>query len=156
MLNILLAIISIISAIAAIFSAYYAFKSVQQDMYSQIPILQPTIDDVSDPHILKLSIKNIGNGLAKNIKAQLIPLNEEMLFGSDILPRKYEDFMILTWDAPLTFQGMNNPLFSGKLILTYQDILGNNYSMEAHFKPDAVPARRNIGHVDKNFKGYFY
>ncbi|MDR3643250.1 MAG: hypothetical protein P4L74_06530 [Candidatus Doudnabacteria bacterium] len=150
-------ILTAVSAFAAVGSAYFAFKSIQQNRVSQIPILQPEIGDVANPHLLKLIIKNVGNGLAKNIKATLVPINQEMFFGSDLLPRKYEDHLILTWDVSLTFEAMYNPLFhEGKLLLSYQDIWGKEYSMKAIFKPDAVPARRNVGHLDRNFAGYFY
>lgn len=150
-------ILTFVSALGAIGSVYFAFRTLQQNRISQIPVLQPTITDVDNPHLLKLQITNIGNGLAKHIRAKLSTSNEEMLFGSDLVPRKHQDFVVLTWEVDLIFESDNNPLFNnGELQITYEDVWNNKYSMKALFKPDVTADRRALGHIDKNFAGYFY
>lgn len=148
---------TLISTIAAAASAYFAYQSIKQNKISQIPILEPEITDVTDPKILKLSIINIGNGLAKNIKIRIIPVNQEISFETDLLPRKFQDFRAVTLTQEIKFSNEENPLFqNGELLITYKDIYEEEYSMRALFKPDVNHERKKEGHIDKNFKGCFY
>jgi hypothetical protein len=155
--NLFNVILTAASAFAAFTSAYFAHQSNKQNKWSQIPVLEPEITDVENPHLLRLAIKNIGNGLAKNIKIKLSYIEHEIPFGTDLLPRKFQDFKMITLDLDVPFQGGNNPLFqNGELLVTYEDIYGEKYSVNALFKPDVTSQRKVLGHIDKNFTGYFY
>jgi hypothetical protein len=150
-------IASVLSVLAAIFSAYYAYKAIGQNRMSQIPILEAYVGDVSDSHVLYIKIQNVGNGIAKNITAKLLPMNEDISFGSDLMPRKYSEFNELYFKTPLIFNNGDNPLFEGgELQLAYEDIWGNKYQTRSVFKPDVDLNRKSVGHIDVNLAGSFY
>ena len=149
-------ILTFISAGAAISSVYYAFKTTEQNRMSQMPVLSLKMLSASDPHVLEMTIENIGNGIAKNIKARVLPIDVEVSFGSDLVPRKYQDYIFLTLKQIIDFENGNNPLFGGEVLFTYEDIFNKKYSMRACFKPDADQSRKNLGHIDVNFQGLFY
>jgi hypothetical protein len=152
------AVLPLLSVVVAGLSAYYAFKTLRQDRESQIPMLVPTIINVSDPQILHFEIENIGNGLAKNIKAEVRPTGHLIPFDSDLLPKKFSDSVQhLGNRTTIPFSKDSNPLFqNGELFITYEDIWGKKYWMKATFKPDVIQSRRSLGHIDKDFAGIFY
>lgn len=114
--------------------------------------------DTSNPHEVKIGIKNIGSGLAKEIKGKINPINFEMGFGSDLLPMRFGDTnTILTWDVSIPFDEGKNPLFhDGEVVLTYKDIWGKSYSTKMSVKSDVDSTRAANGHLDKNPSGTFY
>ncbi len=139
-------------------SVYYAYRTFQRNRESQVPMLVPTITDVGDPQILHFEIENIGNGLAKNIRAEIKPTGKRIPFESDLLPRKFSD-SVHRFDncTTIAFSDGNNPLFNdGELFITYEDVWGKKYWMKATFKPDVTQSRRDLGHIDKQFSGIFY
>lgn len=146
-----------ISLVVAIGSAYIAFKALRQSRESQIPMLLPTITNVSDPQILRFQIQNVGNGVAKNIKVEIRPMGRMVPFGTDLLPMKFTDrFQSISSEATIAFSGGDNPLFSdGELYVTYKDIWGQAYWMRAVFKPDAHPTRRSRATLINNSLVYF-
>jgi len=151
-------LLTFFSVCVAGLSAYYAFKALRQSREAQVPILVPILNDVSDPHTLRFKIENIGNGLAKNIKVKIKPINQTVPFDSDLLPKKFADqvHQLGNWTT-IAFNGGDNPLFNdGELFITYEDIFGNKFWMSATLKADETPARRALGHIDEQFRGIFY
>jgi hypothetical protein len=150
--------LTVLSLIVAIGSAYIAVKALRQSRESQIPMLLPMITDVSNPQILRFEIQNVGNGVAKNIKAEIRPTGYLVPFDTDLLPIKFADrFQKIGNETTIAFSGGDNPLFNkGELYVTYEDIWGQAYWMRAVFKPDAHSTRHSIGHVDQQFSGIFY
>lgn len=148
-------ILTILSAIGAFLAGLFAWKSYENYKYSNLPILVPFITDSSNPHLLKLKIINNGNGIAKNIVMKLHVASNEP--ATDLLPRKFNDFLQIEWEVDLNFDNGNNPLFTNpNFEITYTDIFGKKLKTIAKFKPDVNPERKLLGHLDKNFIGYSF
>lgn len=155
-INWLSTLLTLISAGAAAASSYFAYRSFKQSSINQIPVLRPEIIDPSNPNLVRLKIVNIGNSIAKNVVLKVPAINETLKFESDLVPRQIPDYQFFTADIKVNFENGNNPLFSKEMVLTYEDSIRGRYSMKAKFKPDAVEARKLLGHVDINFSGIFY